>query len=394
VQACRADLQGCSPWIRSPSWDFGFLIGSVAFVAVPLLVYYGLAKIARIAPEAFQERDALNLAMFINLAVGGFIGGPHMYATFSYTLAEPSFRRRFWPLVGVGAFIPALVVVVAVVRIELLMTVFFTWASIHVLHQLSYILRHYHDRSPEGAPSAASRGLDYLLTLSALYPIGLWRLLAPPEAAPMRLLGFDVKPGFPIGDVDLSRQIPGFVHGQLWIAYAVWAVFAAAVVAFLVRTGWELFTVRRVPPRTLLVAVTIPVAFVIPAFDNLDVAFQGFNLWHSFQYLGLVFLVNSYRKERGEISSRFIASISGFGNARRYYSVGLALALGTALLIVVLHLGLDLPLLKVYYSCVLSVLLVHYLLDHVVFLTQRDSLTPPRGATELHADAGLGTSRR
>jgi hypothetical protein len=374
----RAEASMAGPWIRDRNWDLTFIIGSGALVALPLLTYYTVAHLTRVAPEAFTEKDALAIAVFINYAVAGFIGGPHMYATFTFTLAERRFRRRFWPLLVVVPLIPAAVVWLAKTNIALLMTCFFTWASVHVLHQLVYIVRQYQMRAgPEPLP-AWSRAIDYVLAFSCLYPIATWRLLAP-SGSTLAFPGTPgIRQGFSIGEVDLSRQLPAAFQGQTWIAYIVWGVFGAALLAFTARTIWEAARRRLVLPRTLLLGVTVPIAFSIPMFDNMDVAFQGFNLWHSFQYLGLIYLLNAYRKERGEISSPLVAAISGFGNAGRYYATMLVPALGTAGAIALLTYGFGLPLLQTYYCIILSVLLVHYLLDHAVFLTQGDSLAPGR----------------
>ena len=43
--------------------------------------------------------------------------------------------------------------------------------------------------------------------------------------------------------------------------------------------------------------------FITPALQNLDVAFQGLNTWHSFQYLAVVIFLNRYRQAHGMIGS-------------------------------------------------------------------------------------------
>jgi hypothetical protein len=51
---------------------------------------------------------------------------------------------------------------------------------------------------------------------------------------------------------------------------------------------------------------TVAMAFIVPVFDNLDVSFQGFNTWHSLQYLALTwFIMGARRRADGsEIASR------------------------------------------------------------------------------------------
>jgi hypothetical protein len=371
----RNDTPPPGPWIHSRRWDLLFLFASVALVAVPLVSYHAIARATGVEPQAFQHGPALGIAMLINLGAAFLIGGPHMYATFTFTLAERRFREQHPGLLLGAALIPALVIALLVLRIELLMTLFFAWAGIHALHQVVYIVEQYQRRAPAGRLPAWSRGVDFVLAFSSLYPLAAWRLLAPPGAVLELPFGLRVSAGFSIGKVDLARELPLFLHGQTWLAAALGAVFAGALALFLLRTALEVATRRCVWPRTLFLALTVPVAFALPLFDNLDVALQGFNLWHSTQYLGLVYLINAIRQARGEISSPFVARLSGPGRARSYYAFVVAVSVAAGGAIGVLHWGLGLPLLQAYYGVLLSALWVHYLWDHAVFL-EPDALTP------------------
>lgn len=51
--------------------------------------------------------------------------------------------------------------------------------------------------------------------------------------------------------------------------------------------------------------------FVTPMLANLDVAFQGLNTWHSFQYLALVLYLNRFRSERASSAPRWWTSRRG-----------------------------------------------------------------------------------
>ena len=48
-------------------------------------------------------------------------------------------------------------------------------------------------------------------------------------------------------------------------------------------------------------------AFVVPLFDNLDVSFQGFNTWHSLQYLALTWFILGREAETRRIGTGFVA---------------------------------------------------------------------------------------
>jgi hypothetical protein len=84
-----------------------------------------------------------NSVTVVNLFIAGIIGGPHMYATFFRTALDRPFRQRHRFLIRTSLLIPVFVVLLAVWNFQLLITMFFFWASIHVLHQIAYILACY-----------------------------------------------------------------------------------------------------------------------------------------------------------------------------------------------------------------------------------------------------------
>ena len=128
-----------------------------------------------------------------------------------------------------------------------------------------------------------------------------------------------------------------------------------------------------------------PILAVSNNTDNLDVALQGFNLWHSTQYVGLVYLMNSHRKARRLISSPLVERIAGRENFTYYYGTIVAVSMAAAGLIGFLHYVAGLPLLQAYYGVHLSGLWIHYLWDHAVF-GELDALTPvPRPALPASA---------
>ena len=128
-------------WLHSKGWDLAYLTGSGVLVVIPLILYEFIGT----------------SAMFVNLFVAGVIGGPHMYATFFRTALDESFRQRHPWLIGTSLLIPVLVVACALWHFQLLITLFFFWASVHVLHQIAYILECY-DRRQSAA--AANSGRD------------------------------------------------------------------------------------------------------------------------------------------------------------------------------------------------------------------------------------------
>lgn len=364
------------PWLHNREWDGLFIFASAGLILLPFATYYAVASVTGVAPQAFQHEQALGIAMLINLGCAFLIGGPHMYATFTLTLAEREFRERHPLLLRAGALVPFVVIALAITRIELLMLLFFAWASVHVVHQLAYLTWQYQERTGvTGGEPAWSRAIDFAVAVSCLYPIATWRIFAPAGAVLTLPFGYEVAAGFSLGRVDLAREVPAFLQGQAWIAGPVFATFAVASCAFVARTALELRQGRVAWPRTLLLGLTAPIAFVLPMFDNVDVAFQGLNLWHSTQYLGLVYLINAHRKQRGRMSSPAVALISGVGNGPLYYAFVVVVSLASGGFMGILHYGFGLPLLQVYYVVLLSALWVHYLWDHAVF-TRIGALTP------------------
>lgn len=135
--------------------------------------------------------------------------------------------------------------------------------------------------------------------------------------------------------------------------------------------------------------------FLTPTLANLDVAFQGLNTWHSFQYLAVVLYLNRYRAARGMIGSPFVTKVSHRGFT--LYAMCLGFTLLTALLYFgVLSLAVGAHLFETgnpfkmllfghvysgqhffaFYSVILSFLLIHYYFDHFIFL-QRDKVITP-----------------
>ena len=129
-------------------------------------------------------------------------------------------------------------------------------------------------------------------------------------------------------------------------------------------------------PKFLLMSLTIGVSFFIPAYRELDVAFQGFNTWHSFQYLGLTLYINRLRAQKGGIATPLIRNMSLSGKGWKFYLFNVLCAVGAVGMITLLminrhSLGFNFD--QCYYVVVLSFLLMHYYHDHFLF-TQTDAL--------------------
>jgi len=389
-----------SCWLVSAPYDLSFIIGSAIVLFVPHAVHL-------LWPSN----------IVVDLAIAAAIGGPHLFATYTLTFMEPNFRRRYPRYTAGALLLPLLVLVTAIVSLDLLVTAFFLLAALHVIHQAGYVADSYRDRRPEPAATLGlSRLIDYGLLLSSLFVLATFKF----TGAPLRIFGMELSEHqFATGGRRLL--FPPFLQAEL-LAWMLMLAFVLCAGAFLVKSVYEAAQGRLNLPKTLHMVLAAGLFFVTPALQNLDVAFQGLNTWHSFQYLALVIFLNRCRQAQGLIGSPAVARLVTRGP--HLYCVGLAvvmsrkrsrrvphlycvgLALTAACGVVYLALRGIVLLLEVwpgdalqqhyfaFYVAVLSALLIHYYFDHFLFL-RVDGVINPRAeraapATPARATGTLG----
>jgi hypothetical protein len=356
-------------WLVSPSYDLAFIIFSAALVLFPHATFQLVGK-----------------NIYVDLIVSVLIGGPHLFATYTMTFMEPRFRQRYPRYTWGALLLPPVIVTLAILNLTLLVTLFFFWASAHVIHQVMYVTDAYRMKDPRGW-SWSSRVIDYGLLATSLYPIGTEKLMAGTFVTGGRALLF-----------------PSFLKTAWWVGLPVWIAFAGFAAAFAVRTyrDWRQGLLH--PGRALLVGLSAVLFFVTPMLANLDVGFQGLNTWHSFQYLALVLYLNRFRAERGLIGSPAVERISRRGLTLYAMCLGFALAAIAAyfvVLVTVVQLGAFAtggPFKMVvlgtiasgqhffaFYSVMLSCLLVHYYFDHFIYLQRDQVITPTFGRLGMAA---------
>lgn len=356
------------PWIYNRRWDLVFISLSVVLVPVPYLIWILMKDVLMV--ESDFGRQA------VNLLIAGLIGGPHMYATFTRTALDTDFRENYGGFVRSSIMIPLIVIALALTNLTLLLTIFFFWASIHVLHQIVFVVEAYNKKADgerkETSLSPLSRAVDYAVVLTSLYPIAAYRIAITQD--------------FAIGPNNLNDVIPAFFE-RPWVVYAAGAAFGISLIAFVVKSVVELRRGTAHVPKIIFIVLTATASFIVPALGNLDTAFQGMNVWHSFQYLALTWYINRLRSDRGDLQrTPLVERISADGKAKVYYGFNLALTFGAVIIIgivfVILHFAVggkwaeaSYAIETSYYIGVLSFLWIHYYHDHFLF-TQAESVLP------------------
>ncbi|NDJ34814.1 MAG: hypothetical protein GYB64_09105 [Chloroflexi bacterium] len=366
--AVRTRASESGTWLHSRNWDLTFITLSVVLVAVPYLAYLGLLALQpAMAPMAdwFGTTPADLSRNIVNATVALLVGGPHMYATFTRTAFDADYRKKRPRMIWTSLAIPVVVFALAIANLQLLLTIFFFWASIHVLHQIVFITEMYNHRA-QNPISAFSRASDYAVILTSLYPLAAYKMWQGNFAIGLNDVGATV--GQVLGIFGLSLGP--------WMVWLTGGVFGIALVVWLGKTIWEWQKGVLHAPKALFIFLTVTASFFVPALGNLDTAFQGMNFWHSLQYLALTWMLNNIRLQRGDMERKpWLQRMSEDGSARRYYLFNMGLTLGDIGLAVVLFLvmvnvfgkSFDYAFDRAYYMAVLSFLWIHYYHDHHLF---------------------------
>jgi hypothetical protein len=379
-----SDVQGNQPWLRSATWDLSFLILSIVIAVVPYSIYLIFGGKAFHTAE-IPGTPAYHARTLVNTLVAVFVGGPHMYATFTRTVLDRQFLRRRVAFIASSFLIPFAVITMVVATYQTyvwLLSIFFTVASVHALHQIVWLTSAYTKKARRPL-SLASQLIDYGVVITSIYPIAAWKM---------------VQGRFKIGPMMLKHN--EIMAGQWWMAYLSFAVFAVLLGVFVIKTVQEYHEGCFNIPKTLLISLTVVLMFLTPLFPNMDTSFQGVNIWHSFQYLVLTWHANKLREEqtgkrigflhvlgegiegsRSQGGSRLtLGALRGLRKIDRgtgwttYYLLCMAMLIlspvliaGTKVLWPHLHEGLPGGDEAYAYIGILSILLVHYAQDALLF---------------------------
>lgn len=346
-------------WLKDRRWDMTYIILSVLFVPVPYLLY--LFGVHQLGVSEDVSRNVIN--GFVAVAVGG----PHMMSTFLRTGLDKDFAKRYPMLIRSSLIIPVIVISLAFLNLELLLTIFFFWAMLHVLHQVTYVTELYNHKEHkvlEKAPiSMRSRAVDYALILTCLFPMAAYKIS---------------QGSFAIGTNDLTKVIPHLFQ-DTWFFVVMASVFFVALAAYSVKTVIEIRNKTINWPKTIFIALTVAVFFPLAAFSNLDTAFQGANTWHSFQYLPLTFYIIKLRQKSGLVTTENAPIVARFSKGESYrglYALSALMLGGSLAIFVIVYLIAQIIIPDIdpnrhfdiaYYTAILSFLWIHYYHDHFLF---------------------------
>ena len=356
-----ASIDQSGLWLRNRRWDLFFITLSVVVVPLPYALYLLGVRLG------IDDDTSRNL---VNFFVAVAIGGPHMMSTFLRTGLDERFKERYPTLIRSSIIIPVIVISLAFLNLSLMLTFFFFWASLHVLHQVTYIVELYHHKEAKfvrkSALSPLARMIDYAIVLTSLFPVAMWKIS---------------QGSFEIGQNDLGEAIPDLFQQpeNPWFFYIVSVVFGTALIAYIGKTVYEYQQGILNMPKFAFVSLTVIVAFLTPLLPNLDTAFQGLNTWHSFQYLAITFYIIKIRQMVGDLDENapLVARFSRrTPDARALYGFSAALLVGSAVIFVLVYslAGIVKPGIDgnthfdiAYYTAILSFLWIHYYHDHFLF---------------------------
>ena len=346
-------------WLRNRRWDMIFMILSVFVVPMPYIFYLLGIRIFNL--EADVSRNIVN--GFVAIAVGG----PHMMSTMLRTGLDADFKKRYPMLIRSSIIIPVIVISLAFLNLTLLLTIFFFWAMLHVMHQVTYIVELYNHKEHTivhkgSAVSLQARIIDYAVVLTCLFPMAAYKISTG---------------SFAVGTNDLTKVIPNAFQAP-WFFIAAAGVFFLALIAYIVKTINEYRSGIINWPKTIFISLTVIVFFPLAAFPNLDTAFQGANTWHSFQYLAITFYIIKIKQQYGNLnqSAPLVARFSKGKGSWGLFALSAMMLVGSIIIFIVVYqlAGVIIPNIDpnrhfdtAYYTAILSFLWIHYYQDHFLF---------------------------
>ena len=335
-------------WIHSPSWDKKWIIFPALLAPVPVLVYYIsiylLAKYTGMdqATRVGAAEDIVSLFVMV------LVGGPHVWVTFTRTWIHPEFRSRekFWYFASFGVVpVVATMALYSEMTRKILLTGFFFIASLHIIHQLSYVIRFYQDRDKVKQPWR-SRLIDIGAVLFPLYPVATFRMVMVNEnsmafAWATSWFGADTAQALKFNIGRVHPILPDFILSD-WFWMANLAAFLVATTLWAVKATREHRAGTLQKPKFMLICCAIGVGLFCPLLPNLDSSFQGFNLWHSLQYIALTWFITRVQINKKRKLNPFVKWLAKDEKSGvKYYGVAFGIVIAIIAVIMMVAVGIS-----------------------------------------------------
>lgn len=335
------DRPSIAGWIRSPSWDKRWIIFPALLAPLPVLVFYASLW----ALDRYSGMDAVTrkgvAEDIVSLFVMVLVGGPHVWVTFTRTWLHPDFRRRekiwFFASFAVVPIVATMALSSEFTR-KLLLTGFFFIASLHIIHQLSYIIRFYQDRDAT-KPSLKSRLIDIGAVVFPLYPVSTFRMVMVNEnsmafAWASQWFGLDQARELQFNIGRAHPMLPDFILSD-WFWMVNGLALVVALTLWIGKTVNEHRAGKLQQGKFLLIVCAIGVGLFCPLLPNLDSSFQGFNLWHSLQYIALTWYITRFQISKGQKQHKFVNWLARDDRSgTKYYGVAFGIVIGLIALII------------------------------------------------------------
>lgn len=286
-------------WLRSRTFDLGFIVGIVVIATSA-----GLAASANAA--------LFPVLLFLDLWLLGY---HHVISTFTRILFDRESFSQYWFLVtGLPLIVIAGVAAMAFgLGVWSVVSLYLYWQWFHYARQ-SYGVAQAYRRKSNGLVTE-----DPITFQVIFYLIPVWGILHRSAQDPARFLGLELK----------VIPVPGIV------ADAVGAIALAGLALWIGRKALEAWRGRLAVAHTMFMAshfTMFLLGYVL--IDSINEGWLAMNIWHNLQYIAFVWLYNNNRFRNGiDPDHKLLSTLSQTRNVVFYLAFSLALSTGLYLLV-------------------------------------------------------------